>query len=481
MTESQHALPASKMPDSLLIIGAVALLVFVAAQFITPGYFDVVIPEGAGSDRAIIDPDSFRYAEASSPSLFSSDGTPALFNAMFEGLVSGDRTGGAVGIMAFILLTGGAFGVVLGTGAVDRGVITLLSHAGGGGPVFLAMLFALFSLGGAVFGMGEEAIPFVLMLLPVLGRLGYDNVVVVMITYVATQIGFASSWMNPFSVAIAQGIADLPLLSGMPLRIGLWLLCTLVGIVFCLRYAASARNPNHSATSEPLSGEKLGPGDWLVLLSLLATVAWLCWGVIAAGYYLSEIATQFMILGIVCGVIGTVFNLNNMNANSAVAAFRSGAADLLPAALVVGLAKGIVYLMGGDDPTQPSLLNTVLHVSGNALEGLPAAAAAWLMLVGQSVFNLFVTSGSGQAALTMPLMAPLSDLLGVTRQVAVLAFQLGDGFTNILVPTSAALMGCLGAARLDWFAWVRAVIGLYGLLFLIGSAFVIGAALFGYQ
>ena len=123
MTESQHALPASKMPDSLLIIGAVALLVFVAAQFITPGYFDVVIPEGAASDRAIIDPDSFRYAEASSPSLFSSDGTPALFNAMFEGLVSGDRTGGAVGIMAFILLTGGAFGVVLGTGAVDRGVI----------------------------------------------------------------------------------------------------------------------------------------------------------------------------------------------------------------------------------------------------------------------------------------------------------------------------------------------------------------------
>jgi len=217
------------------------------------------------------------------------------------------------------------------------------------------------------------------------------------------------------------------------------------------------------------------------LLSLLATVLWVCWGVVSAGYYLPEIATQFAILGVGAACIGVAFRLNDLTANGAVDTFRKGAADLLPAALVVGLARGIVYLMGGDDPSQPSLLNTLLHGGSVALGDLPGWFAAWMMFLGQSVFNFFVTSGSGQAALTMPLMAPLSDLLGVSRQVAVLAFQLGDGLTNMIVPTSAALMGCLGAARLDWIEWLRVVLRLYIALFALASLFVMAAAVLGYQ
>ena len=185
-----------------------------------------------------------------------------------------------------------------------------------------------------------------------------------------------------------------------------------------------------------------------LLVCLLATVCWVAWGVVFAGYYLPEIATQFAILGVAAAVIGVVFRLDNMSANGAVDAFRTGAADLLPAALIVGLARGIVYLMGGDDPTQPSLLNAMLHAGSVTLGDLPGWLAAWMMFLGQSIFNFFVTSGSGQAALTMPIMAPLADLVGVTRQVAILAFQLGDGFTNLIVPTSGALIGTLGVARL---------------------------------
>lgn len=504
MTQPQ-APRRSRLPDSYLLIGAVGLIVFLLALVVPAGHFDLVPGAEEGSQR-IINPDSFRLDEgATRPTLFSRDAErPGLFNALFEGLVSGSRTGGAVGIMAFILIVGGAFGIVLGTGAVDRALRRVLSGNTRDGRVLLIGLFLAFSLGGAVFGMSEEVIPFVLIVVPVMARLGYDAVTGVLATYAATQIGFASSWMNPFNVAVAQGIAGLPLLSGMPFRLIMWATFTAFGIFFTLRYAqrvrthgdpglearaahdtaveatstTSVHSPPASAPAEravPLTG-----GDWSILAALAATIGWIVWGVVAAGYYLPEIATQFVILGLAAAVIGSVFRLNDMTPNSAMDAFREGAQALLPAALIVGFARGIVYLMGGDDPTTPSLLNTVLYAGGETLGGLPAWLAAWTMFIGQSVFNFFVTSGSGQAALTMPLLAPLSDLLGVTRQVAVLAFQLGDGITNLLVPTSAALMGCLGAARLEWSHWVRAtfvlVLGLMGL----GSAFILIAVAIEY-
>jgi uncharacterized ion transporter superfamily protein YfcC len=156
-------------------------------------------------------------------------------------------------------------------------------------------------------------------------------------------------------------------------------------------------------------------------------------------------------------------------------------ADMLPAVLVVALAKGLVLLLGGDNPGQPSVLNTLLHQMGQWLDGTPQALAAWGMLVLQSVLNFFVPSGSGQAALVMPLLAPLSDLLGLSRQTAVLAFQLGDGLTNILIPTSASLVACLGAARIDWAVWLRFVWRLQLWLFALASAFVLAAVAVGYS
>ena len=145
------------------------------------------------------------------------------------------------------------------------------------------------------------------------------------------------------------------------------------------------------------------------------------------------------------------------------------------------MAKGIVLVLGGDSPTEPTVLNTLLHEAGLLIRDLPSALSAWLMLVFQSVFNFFVVSGSGQAALTMPLMAPLADLAGVTRQVAVLAFQLGDGFTNLIVPTSGALIGTLGVARVDWAIWARFIWKFLLALLIAASAFVVLAVAIGYR
>ncbi|AFU99316.1 putative basic amino acid antiporter YfcC [Simiduia agarivorans] len=469
------------MPDTWLILMAIALLAWLVGWWVPGGYFaDTLQVDG----KSVIDPGSFRYADAPvGLPLFAEGGGMGLFNTLFEGLVAGDKWGSAIGVFAFILITGGAFGVVFATGSVEAALERLIARAEGEPVWLLPGLFFVFSLAGAVFGMGEEAIPFTLMLVPVMARLGYDKLCAVVVTYVATQVGFAASWMNPFGVAIAQGIAGVPLLSGASVRMGLWLLFTLVGMVWIARYGRRVRGSagvvpqgsGHSVNPAPLQS-----GQWLVLAVLILGVAWMVWGVTQRGYYLPEIATQFFCIGLAAGLVGTLFRLNQMTANSALEAFRAGSAQLLPAAMIVAFAKGIVLLLGGDDPASPSVLNTLLFVCADALSELPAALTALGMLVFQSGFNFFVTSGSGQAALTMPLMAPLADLLGVSRQTAVLAFQLGDGFTNMLVPTSAALMGCLGAARIDWLDWIGFIWRFYLVLFALSAAAVMAAGVLGF-
>jgi uncharacterized ion transporter superfamily protein YfcC len=220
-------------------------------------------------------------------------------------------------------------------------------------------------------------------------------------------------------------------------------------------------------------------GHGLVIASLVASIAWIIWGVNDSAYYLPEIATIFFTLGLVAGIIGVIFKLEGMTVNDIASSFRNGAKDLLGAAMVVGLAKGIVLVLGGSGATTPSVLNTILNGMGNLLGNLPAVVSAWFMYVFQSIFNFFVVSGSGQAALTMPLMAPLAELIGVSKQVAVLAFQLGDGFTNLIVPTSACLMGVLGVARIEWTQWVKFQIKFQGVLAIFASVFVILGVIVG--
>ncbi|GMG87579.1 putative basic amino acid antiporter YfcC [Biformimicrobium ophioploci] len=423
---------------------------------------------------------------------FAEGGDIGLLNFAFEGMVSGTKWGASIGVFAFVLLTGGAFGLIFASGSVERLLRLVIARKAIPGSLYLAILCLMFSLGGAVFGMGEEVIPFTLIVVPALIAMGYDSITAVLVTYVATQLGFATSWMNPFGVSIAQGIADVPLMSGSLPRMALWAVVTLCLVVYTHYYARRVlQNPEsslpyksdsqHRATLDASeSTTALVRGDGLVLLLFLGGIAWMVWGVVSRGYFLPEIATQFFTVGLVIAVVAILFRLNGLTANRAAAAFREGAQQLLPAAMVVAFAKGVVLLLGGDDATSPSVLNTVLHSVGSALADVPAVLSAWVMLLFQTVFNFFITSGSGQAALTMPIMAPLADVVGVTRQTAVLAFQLGDGFSNVIVPTSAALMGCLGAARLEWGIWVRFALPLIGWLFLLSSVAVMLAVLTGF-
>ena len=495
-----------QMPHTYVIIFAVVVICALLTYLIPVGSFqtqDVTYMVGdTEKTRTVIVPDSFTYEldEAGNRvyngvPLFGTEdfGGQGMLNYVFEGLTSGDKTGTAVGIVAFILVIGGAFGIVMRTGAVDAGIHAMINRTKGREIILIPVLFTLFSLGGAVFGMGEEAIPFAMVIVPLTIAMGYDAVVAVCITYCATQIGFGASWMNPFGLAIAQGIAGVPVMSGAGFRIVMWVVFTAVGILFTMVYARKIKkNPMASVayesdayyrdqmnkTDEEQSSFTLGQA--LVLLTVLATIIWTVWGVIVKGYYIPEIASQFFVMGLVAGIIGCIFHLNDMHASDVASAFQSGAADLVGAALVVGMAKGIVIVLGGTEATTPSVMNTILYALGNVLSNVPGVLAAWLMYVFQSLFNFVVVSGSGQAALTMPIMAPLADLAGISRQVAVLAYQLGDAMTNLIVPTSGCLLGVLGVARLEWGKWAKFQIKMQGVLFLLSSVFVIVAVMIGF-
>jgi uncharacterized ion transporter superfamily protein YfcC len=460
---TQPAAPSSDGLNTLLILLAVAMLAAVIVPFLPAGMFEPGAPVALDRFRIVDD--------AAATTVFGHDPARGFLNFLFEGFASGDRNGAAVGLIALILIIGGSFALVNDTGAVERGLLRLVALSGGHPAWLLGSLTIAFSLGGAVFGMGEETIAFLVLLLPLIDRLGLPRESAVMATYMASQIGFATSWMNPFSVMVAQSVAGVPAGSGADLRIVVWALFTLAALIFTLHYALKHRRAAEGDVRELIARAPLRARDRVVLLAIVATVAWIIWGITQRGYYLPELAAQFFALGLFCAatMLFTKPELTTSDAAQAPRAsvlvranrladrFTEGVAQMVPVALVIAAAKGMLWLLGGTDPHKASVLNTLLFHMGHALEGWPPVLAAQGMFVFQSIFNLFVTSGSAQASITMPLMAGLGDIIGVSRQVAVLAFQLGDGVTNLIIPTSAVLMGAIGVAGVSWSRWLRAI------------------------
>lgn len=417
-----------------------------------------------------------------------------FLNYLFEGLVSGDKYGSAVGIVALILVVGGAFGIIMNTGAIDAGIYAFISKAKGMERLAIPLFFFLFSLGGATFGMAEEVIPFSMIMVPFVIALGYDSIVAVTVTYVASQVGNAVSWMSPFSVAVAQGIAGISVLSGAKFRLIMWFVVTTLSAAYLMRYAEKIRkNPElsvmHDAdahfrnvvTNATEEEKEFKLGHKLILLEMLLGFIWIVWGVTSKAYYIPEIASQFFVMGFVSGITAIVFKLNNMTINSMASSFQNGASDLAGTAIVVGMAKGILLVLGGSEANVPSALNTILYSAGNVLNGVPKTIAAIGMYVFQSLFNLVVTSNSGQAALTMPIMAPLSDIVGVSRQIAVLCYQLGAGFVDAFTPVSASLIGVLGVAGIDWSKWAKFQIKMQAFFMLMGFVIVSIAVAMNFQ
>ena len=443
---------SSRFPDSLVLIFALIVGAQLVSYVLPAGLYERVEVDG----RRQVVAGSFHTTDAEPLAPF------AFLTAIPRGMAE------AADIIFFVFIVGGAIGVIRATGAIDALLGTAVKRFGKSPGVLIGGTLTLFALGSSTIGMAEEYMPFIPVLVAMCLALKMDAVVALSVVYVGAGIGYGCAALNPFTVVIAQRIAEVPLYSGQMIRWGLLALCLAIGIHHVLRYARRVvSDPRQSLVAdvdfsrgfELPEDVPFTAGRRAVLISFLLATVLFVFGVARWGWFLIELGAVFIGLTLLAALLG------GLSPNRVAREFSAGAAALTSAALVIGFARTIEVVL--DDA---AIKDTVIHGITSTLEGLPAAAAAVGMLGVQSAFNFLIPSGSGQAYVTMPIMAPLADLTGVGREAAVLAYQFGDGFTNMIVPTNALLMGMLALGRVPYPRWFRFVMPLLGKIYVVAAA-----------
>jgi uncharacterized ion transporter superfamily protein YfcC len=368
----------------------------------------------------------------------------------------------AAGVVFFIFLAGGAFTVVDQTGALRYGVDGLLRHAQGREMLVIPLVSLLFAAMGALENMGEEIIALVAVLLVLMRRLGYPSLTAVAASLGAAVVGAAFSPLNPFQVGIAQKLAQLPPLSGWAYRLVFLALALAIWIGGTIRHARRHRvAPDLLAAEEGGSTARQGrPG--LVLVLMLAAFSVFVYGVVQLEWDFDQMAALFFVLGVGAGLVG------GLGLTGTAEGFVAGFRDIAFSGILIGFARAIFVVL-----EQGHIVDTLVNSLAAPLAHLPVALAAVGMMGVQSALHLPVPSVSGQAVLTMPLLVPLSDLIGLSRQVTVLAYQYAAGLGDLLTPTNGALMAMLAACGVRYDQWLRFAGRLYGLLLLLGVVGVV--------
>ena len=435
-----------KVPGTYTIIFAMIMLSALLTWFVPGGEY-VKGEEGTLSYRDV----------ESVPQLFG------VFTALYHGFVKQS------GIIIFILIVGGSFWLLNSTGAISVGIGRFIRSVGRYHKVVLVAITLLFSLAGAIFGMSEETIPFVGIVVPLVVSMGYDAFLGMLIVYVAANVGFSSAFLNPFTVGIAQEMAELPLFSGMEYRLFCWAILTLLLILFVLFYAKSVyKAPQAAAEQQQFAApQPMSAAQKIILLILFATIVLLVVGVTLWGWYMAEISGLFLAMGIVSGIVA------GYDSGRISSEMIAGAKDILSSALVVGLASGIIVIL-----QEGRIIDSILNSLQAALNNAGGEWSLSAMYGIQALINTIIPSATAKAAITIPIMAPFSDMVGVSRQAMVLAFQFGDGFTNMITPTSGVLIASLSMARITYSEWVRKIwrpvlaLMVIGLLLLLGTLLI---------
>lgn len=444
------------------------MLVAIATWLIPAGNYERVVNE---LGNTVVVNDSFSYVESTPQGLFK------LLQAPINGIV------GAAEIIAFLFIVSGSIAIITKTHAIDAGITNAVKSFKGKELLMIPVIMGLFSLGGAVFGMTEEAIPFIAMLIPLCLALGYDSIMAMALSYMGCIVGFATAMLNPFSVGIAQSIAQVPAGTGVGFRTLIWAITTLSATLYLMWYGRRIKkNPQLSPAyeidqarrqdMETMESEQLPftTRHKVILASILVCLAVIIVGVLKFGFVIPEISAVFLATGIVCGIIG------RLSFDDMATAFIHGAKDMISAAVVVGFARAIVIIA-----QDGQIIDTILYNLSNVIGHLPSLVAGYVMFFVQMFINFFISSGSGQAALTMPIMAPLGELVGITPQTSILIFQFGDGFSNAIFPTSAVLMACLGVAGIPWSKWMKWIWPLQVIFGVLAIIFITIAILMGWS
>lgn len=428
-----------RIPNSyVLLFGIIVIL----------GFLSYIIP--AGRYQRQLDPEmGFEYVVADS--YVEIDRTPVTLFDLFKAIPAGMMD--ASDIIIFVLIAGGSFGIIQATGTVNYGIASVVKRFSGKEKKVIILVMVILSLAGAIFGTAEEALVLYPMLISLSIALGFDRMTGVAMGLLGTGSGFVAGFLNPFTTGVAQQIVELPLFSGIVFRMLAYILFVSTSIFFVLRHARKS-NADNDALTEHEQGfifdygfqdmPPLSRKHKRVLFILGLLFFYLIYGILKKQFYILEIATTFFIMGIVSGLAGGI------KSGRLVTEFIKGASSMVYGALIIGVAKGVTVIM-----TYGNIMDTIIFQLSKIVVGLSPIFSAISMFLIQSVFNIFITSGSGQAAVTMPIMKALADLSDLSRQTAVLAFQFGDGFSNVISPTSGYFMAALAIGGVEWKKWIK--------------------------
>jgi uncharacterized ion transporter superfamily protein YfcC len=442
-----------RVPHTYVLLFILLLIAAASTYFIPAGEYDRLEHNG----RLVVDPQSYHRVDARPA------GVVEIFMAFPRGLME------VAHIVFYIFIVGGAFGVVTATGAVEAGIGVAVRAVGQRDMLLIPGLTLLFSLGGGTFGMAEETLPFLPALVLLARSLGYDSLTAGGIALVGACAGFGGAFINPFTLGVAQGIAELPPLSGMPYRIMTWSVLTAITVWWMMRYARRIKkNPQASpayaidqlrAKEHSTSGKlpQFTRKHGVVLLLSIFSFTLLIVGAMRWEWGIMELSGLFVAMTIFAGPLG------GLSLDKTAEKFIEGAASLTGGALVVGLARATLVVLN-----DARVIDTIIAGMAGAVQHLPASVSVVGIYAMQILLSYIVPSGGGQAALSIPILAPLADLLGVTRQTMVLAYQFGDGFSNIMTPAQGYFMAGLALIGVPWSVWARWFLPLLGIWYVIG-------------
>ncbi len=444
--------PRIRLPHPLVLLTGCVLLAAVASYVLPAGAYERRLDEATG--RNVVVPGTYHEVEPAPVGLF--DAMVALPRGMAD----------AADVIFLVFLIGGAFTVVDETGALRRGVTSLVRSLGGRDLLVIPLISLFFATGGVVENMQEEIIPLIPVLLVLTGRLGFDPLVAVAMSAGAAFVGSAFSPINPFQVTIAQKLAELPPLSGAGFRIVFLLLALGFWIAMTMRYAAATRGaPDGGGATD---AEGMRRADWGVFALVAVTFGAVVVGMMRWGWGFDHLSAAFFVMGVVVGI------LSGMGLGGTAESYVRGFRNMAYAGILIGFARAIyVVLQDG------RIVDTIVHGMFTPLADLPTLASALGMVVAQALIHVPVPSVSGQAVLTMPVLVPLSDLLGLSRQVTVLAYQYGAGLCDLVTPTNGALMAILAAAGVRYEAWMKFAGPLYAALVGLGAVSIAAALAIG--
>ncbi|RRS08117.1 YfcC family protein [Pseudoalteromonas sp. J010] len=454
-----------KVPHTLVLLLGMMLIALISTWVIPQGFFDTATTE---SGRQVVLPGTYHIAQES-VHLTPWDLLKAIPRAFAA----------AQDVIFFVMIVGGVLAIARATGTVDALIGRLLEKHGDKPQKLIFMVVFCFAIASSAIGTAGEYIPFVLILVALCKAMKLDAMTAVGMIIAGYGIGYGVSAFNPFTVLIAQQIAEVPVYSGIWLRFAIFVPFVLIGFHHVWSYTKKVQlDPNASMMKDvpcPLAGQtqpsypQLNGRHQAVLATFIITLVCAVWGIATQGWYLYELGGLFIAWGIIISILG------KLSADEAANRFIEGVSDLVTTAVLIGVARGIALIL-----EDGQILHTIVNGLSTPLSYVAAEISAVGMLLIQTLLNMFIPSGSGQAYVTMPLMVPVGDLVGVPRQVAVLAYQFGDGFSNMIVPTNAVLMGILGMAGVPYTHWFRFCLPLMAKLMFAAATVLVLAVMFGY-